>query len=79
MDARLRAASTAAARRSRWTRSQPPTRSASGRPSHAEFTIRSADGESTAIEASAFPIVASEAGSSGAMVLFWPVPEAGAG
>ena len=51
----------------------------SGRPSHAEFTIRSADGESTAIEASAFPIVASEAGSSGAMVLFWPVPEAGAG
>ena len=51
----------------------------SGRPSHAEFTIKSADGESTAIEASAFPIVASEAGSSGAMVLFWPVPEAGAG
>ncbi len=51
----------------------------SGRPSHAEFTIKSASGESTAIEASAFPIVASEAGTSGAMVLFWPIAEEGAG
>ena len=76
MDARLRAASTAAARRSRWTRSPTTDAIRSGRPAHAEFTIRSADGESTAIEASAFPIVASEEGSSGAMVLFWPVPEA---
>ena len=43
-------------------------------PPHAMFTIRSASGSSTAIEASAFPIVASEAGSSGAMILFWPAP-----
>ena len=38
---------------------------------------RAPSGESTAIEASAFPIVASEAGTSGAMVLFWPVAEEG--
>jgi PAS domain-containing protein len=48
-----------------------------GRPAHARFTIRTADGSSEAIEASAFPIVASEQGSSGAMILFWPLGENG--
>jgi PAS domain-containing protein len=43
-----------------------------GRPGHAEFTIRSTRGNSCAIEASAFPIVGSDHGSSGAMILFWP-------
>lgn len=42
-----------------------------GRPYHAEFTIRTADGTARSVEASAFPIVASEQGASGAMVLFW--------
>ena len=50
-----------------------------GRPAHATFTIRTAGGEPASIEASAFPIVASEQGSSGAMVLFWPLGENGAG
>jgi PAS domain-containing protein len=44
-----------------------------GRPAHATFTIRAANGHPTTIEASAFPIVASEEGSSGAMILFWPL------
>jgi len=44
-----------------------------GRPMHATFTIKVAGGRQQSIEASAFPIVASEAGSSGAMVLFWPL------
>ena len=44
-----------------------------GRPSHGRFTIRTAGGERQAIEASAFPIVTSEHGSSGAMILFWPL------
>jgi PAS domain-containing protein len=44
----------------------------SGRPSHAVFCIRSATGEEHEIESSAFPIVASEEGSSGAMIFFWP-------
>ena len=44
-----------------------------GRPSHGTFTIRTAGGERTSIEASAFPIVTSEHGSSGAMILFWPL------
>ena len=48
-----------------------------GRPAHATFTIRAAGGEPSEIEASAFPIVASEEGSSGAMVLFWPLGENG--
>ena len=46
---------------------------AKGRPTHARFFIRSASGERQEIEASAFPIVASAAGSSGAMVMFWPL------
>ena len=49
-----------------------------GRPAHAKFTIRVANGSRVSIEASAFPIVASEAGSSGAMILFWPLGENGA-
>jgi PAS domain-containing protein len=47
-----------------------------GRPSHGRLTIRAADGPAT-IEASAFPIVTSEHGSSGAMILFWPLSENG--
>ena len=43
-----------------------------GRPAHGEFRIRSANG-ARLIEASAFPIVASPEGSSGAMILFWPL------
>ena len=48
-----------------------------GRPAHATFTIQAASGERKTIEASAFPIVASEQGSSGAMILFWPLGENG--
>lgn len=44
-----------------------------GRPAHAMFRIRSANGTEHEIESSAFPIVASERGSSGAMILFWPL------
>ena len=51
----------------------PTTRAVrDGRPAHAAFTIRSANGGNRAIESSAFPIVASEEGSSGAMIFFWP-------
>jgi PAS domain-containing protein len=45
-----------------------------GRPAHGRFSIRAANGERVSIEASAFPIIASEEGSSGAMILFWPLP-----
>ena len=62
VDASRSARSTSAARRSRSTPWRPPTRSAHGRPAHATFTIRVAGGERRSIEASAFPIVASEAG-----------------
>ena len=51
----------------------------SGRPAHATFTIQVAGGAKREIEASAFPIVASEQGSSGAMVLFWPLSDNGGG
>lgn len=44
-----------------------------GRPAHSRFCIRSTRGEKHSIEASAFPIVASEHGSSGAMIFFWPL------
>jgi PAS domain-containing protein len=44
-----------------------------GRPAHAVFRIRSANGTEYEIESSAFPIVASERGSSGAMIFFWPL------
>jgi hypothetical protein len=51
----------------------PTTRAVrDGRPAHAVFTIRSANGGKREIQSSAFPIVASEEGSSGAMVFFWP-------
>src|SRR5919201_3590271 len=43
-----------------------------GRPAHAAFRIRSVGGEEHEIECSPFPIVASEEGSSGAMIFFWP-------
>jgi len=43
-----------------------------GRPAHGRFRIRTAHASERTIEAAAFPIVASELGSSGAMVLFWP-------
>jgi hypothetical protein len=42
-----------------------------GRPAHGVFRIRSAGGAEHEIESSTFPIVASEEGSSGAMILFW--------
>lgn len=44
-----------------------------GRPAHGDFRIRTASEDGREIEAAAFPIVASEAGSSGAMIMFWPV------
>jgi PAS domain-containing protein len=51
----------------------PTTRAIrNGRPAHALFRIRSATGAEHEIESSAFPIVASDEGSSGAMIFFWP-------
>jgi PAS domain-containing protein len=50
-----------------------------GRPAHSRFCIRSARGREHGIEAAAFPIIASEEGSSGAMIFFWPQEENGAG
>jgi len=50
-----------------------------GRPAHATFKIRTGTGQMESIEASAFPIVASEGGSSGAMILFWPLGANGTG
>ena len=52
----------------------PTTRAVrNGRPAHAVFRIRSTGGVEHEIESSAFPIVASEEGSSGAMIFFWPL------
>jgi PAS domain-containing protein len=48
-----------------------------GRPAHGLFRIRSANGAEHEIESSAFPIVASEEGSSGAMIFFWPLDATG--
>ncbi len=42
-----------------------------GRPAHATFKIRAADGTMQAIEASAFPILTAH-GSQGAIAVFWP-------
>jgi PAS domain-containing protein len=42
-----------------------------GRPAHAEFEIRSADGARHRVEASAFPILTAH-GSQGGIALFWP-------
>jgi PAS domain-containing protein len=50
-----------------------------GRPAHASFEIRTASGSMAPIEASAFPIVAGDQGSSGAMILFWPLGGNGGG
>jgi PAS domain-containing protein len=44
-----------------------------GRPAHGQFTIRTSREQDQPIEAAAFPIVASEHGSSGAMIMFWPL------
>jgi PAS domain-containing protein len=44
-----------------------------GRPEHGVYRLRSAGGAEHEIESSTFPIVASEEGSSGAMILFWPL------
>ena len=49
-----------------------------GRPAHATFRIRSADGADHAIEASAFPILTAH-GSQGAIAIFWPVGDDVAG
>ena len=50
-----------------------------GRPAHSKFCIRSVKGVEHGIEAAAFPIIASEAGASGAMIFFWPLEQNGAG
>lgn len=50
-----------------------------GRPAHGRFRIRAGSGDPSSVEASAFPIVASEEGSSGAMILFWPLGANGSG
>ncbi len=47
-----------------------------GRPAHATFKIRSADGSMQAIEASAFPILTAH-GSQGAIAVFWPTKSDG--
>ncbi|MHB8657207.1 MAG: hypothetical protein ACYC91_04510 [Solirubrobacteraceae bacterium] len=44
------------------------------RPYHGKFRVRSADGNPQEIAASAIPIVGPE-GSSGAIVIFWPVSD----
>jgi PAS domain-containing protein len=49
------------------------------RPAHSRFCIRSATGQEHGIEAAAFPIIASEAGASGAMIFFWPLERNGTG
>jgi PAS domain-containing protein len=46
----------------------------SGRPAHAELTIRSTDGTEHAVEASAFPIL-TQHGSQGAIAVLWPSRE----
>jgi PAS domain-containing protein len=44
-----------------------------GRPAHADFEIRSADGARHTVEVSAFPILTAH-GSQGAIAVFWPSP-----
>ena len=46
----------------------------SGRPAHAQLTIRSTDGTQHAVEASAFPIL-TQHGSQGAIAVIWPSPD----
>ena len=68
----LRAVRRRRRRRSRSTRSRPPRRSATAARPTRRSRSAPPTATSSAIEASAFPIVASEDGSSGAMILFWP-------
>ena len=49
-----------------------------GRPAHSTFAIRSTDGASHSVEASAFPILTAH-GSQGAIAIFWPTAPNGAG
>jgi PAS domain-containing protein len=49
-----------------------------GRPAHADFEIRSTDGTCHTVEASAFPILTPH-GTRGAIAVFWPCTEDGAG
>jgi PAS domain-containing protein len=49
-----------------------------GRPAHADLTIRSTDGTSHTVEASAFPILTSH-GTRGAIAVFWPSSPNGIG
>jgi PAS domain-containing protein len=49
-----------------------------GRPAHAEFEVRSADGAMHHVEASAFPILTAH-GSRGAIAVFWPISPDGTG
>jgi len=49
-----------------------------GRPAHANFEIRSADGTMHTVEASAFPILTAH-GSRGAIAVFWPSSSNGTG
>ena len=50
----------------------------SGRPAHAEFTVRSTDGATHTVEVSAFPILTAH-GSQGAIAVFWPTQANGNG
>jgi PAS domain-containing protein len=50
-----------------------------GRPSHARVRIRSTKGDEHEIEASGLPIIGSDRGSSGAILVFWPVDEPSGG
>jgi hypothetical protein len=43
-----------------------------GCPAHANFLVRSTNGQEHAIEASALPLVGPDQESSGAMIIFWP-------
>ncbi|MGI8726346.1 MAG: hypothetical protein ACR2K6_01510 [Solirubrobacterales bacterium] len=43
-----------------------------GRPAHDEFCIRSVDGSRHEIAASAMPVISTEHGNSGALIVFWP-------
>ncbi len=44
----------------------------SGQPAHGSFCIRTPRSDKELVEAAAFPLVTSDQGPSGAMVLFWP-------
>jgi PAS domain-containing protein len=50
----------------------------SGRPAHAELSIRSTDGATHEVEVSAFPILTAH-GSRGAIAVLWPTPAHGNG